>query len=101
MDAREAGKLNAVRNNRNHWQIKEDDLKEWMNNRSPRKVLDTISEVSVEGSILSERLVAAQKEVSFYQAQLEKSETEKARLVGILKDAQRKRSLWEILFGQS
>ena len=46
------------------------------------------------------RLAAAQRETEMYRQQLTISEAEKTRLMDLLTEAQRRRSLWEIIFGQ-
>ena len=46
MDAINAKKLNATRNNRNHWVISEDDLKAWMDSRGAKHIPDTSSDTS-------------------------------------------------------
>jgi hypothetical protein len=104
MDAINALKINAKRDNRNRWQIEDEELRRWMDTRPIRKVADSTTEVavidSVEVSVLSERLAAAQRETEMYCQQLKISEAEKARLMDLLTEAQRRRSLWEVLFGQ-
>ena len=46
MDAINAQKLKATRNNRNHWVISEDDLKVWMDSRGVKLKPDTSSDAS-------------------------------------------------------
>ena len=46
MDAINAQKLKATRNNRNHWVISEDDLKVWMDSRGVKPKSDTFSDAS-------------------------------------------------------
>jgi len=48
MVAIESFKLKASRNNRNHWKIKPDDLRQWMDQRDtpPSRIGDTISGTS-------------------------------------------------------
>ena len=104
MDAINALKINAKRDNRNRWQIEDEELKRWMDTRPIKKVADSTTEVSVissvEVSVLSERLAAAQRETDMYRQQLTISEAEKTRLMDLLTEAQRRRSLWEVFFGQ-
>ena len=104
MDAINALKINAKRDNRNRWQIEDEELKRRMDTRPIKKVADSTTEVSVissvEVSVLSERLAAAQRETDMYRQQLTISEAEKTRLMDLLTEAQRRRSLWEVFFGQ-
>ena len=105
MDAVNAHYLHAVRNNRGHWQISETDLQAWMDGRETKapttKTDDTTSDASVEVAVLQERLVAAEKQTEIYRQQLSDANDEKANLVGLLKEAQRRRSWREVLFGRA
>ena len=105
MDAINAHYLHAIRNNRGHWQIEETDLQAWMDGRETKatatKPDDTTSDKSVEVAVLHERLIAAEKQSEIYLQQLSDAKAEKADLVELLRQAQRRRSLWEALFGRA
>ena len=126
MDAINDKKLNAIRDNRNRRQIGEDDLKRWMDNRTPRRSNATITTPltapSADGTV---RIAVLEAEVEGLRSQLMKAETETTRLHEQLakveakaeaektemeqnleaahaerREAQRRRSLKEIIFGK-
>ena len=103
MDAINAHYLHAVRNNRGHWQITETDLQTWMDGREPKLTATSSSattiDKSVEVAVIQERLVAAEKQTEIYRQQLDQERTEKAKLMDMLTEAQRRRGLIEFLFG--
>lgn len=105
MDAITAGKINAKRDNRNRWQIEEPDLQRWMDSREirpqPKPISDTNTVRSVEVAVLEERLLSSEKQITIYLQQLEDAKAEKARLLTLLEDAQRKRGWMEVLFGRA
>ena len=104
MDAINAHYLHAIQNNRRRWQIAETDLQAWMDGREIKvtatKPDATTSDASVEVAVLHERLVAAEKQTEIYRQQLSDANDEKANLVEVLREAQRRRSWREILFGR-
>lgn len=100
MDAITSQKLHAIRDNRNRWQIAEDDLERWMEGRTDRKISPPTTDTSSDTIRLEEQLKSALKEAGMYREQLEKSEAEKERLMDLLKEAQRRRSWLEILTGK-
>lgn len=81
MDAIDSKKLNAIRDNRNRWQIGEDDLKRWMDSRTPRRSKATITTPltapSADGTV---RIAVLEVEASGLRSQLTKSEEEITRL---------------------
>ena len=105
MDAINAHYLHAIKNNRGHWQIAETDLQAWMDGRETKvtatKPNATTSDVSVQVSVLEERLLSYQKQSKIYLQQLDEAKADKARLMTLLEEAQRKRGLWELLFGRA
>ena len=92
MDAINAQKLNATRNNRNHWVISKDDLKAWMDSRGvkpkPETSSDTITQLSVENSGLK----AEVKAVREANADLKVERDDWKALA--------QRSVWQKLFGK-
>ena len=87
MDAINAQKLNATRNNRNHWVISKDDLKAWMDSRRGKPKPDTssdafsdtssktISQLTVENRILAFQLKANAEVVIDLKQRLLKADT--------------------------
>jgi excisionase family DNA binding protein len=51
VDAINAKKLYASRNNRNHWVISENDLKAWMDSRGANHIPDTSSYATTQLSL--------------------------------------------------
>lgn len=111
MDAIKTQKLYAIRDNGNRWQIKEDDLAQWIGDRSGRVVSPPPTNTSVEVSLVTERLVAAEAHAARLEALLEKQEADfRERLsqrdedyrgaMALLEEAQRPRGLIEILMGR-
>ena len=92
MDAINAQKLNATRNNRNHWVISEDDLKAWMDSRGvkpkPETSSDTITQLSVENSGLKAEVKA--KDETITDLKVERDDWK----------ALAQRSVWQRLFGK-
>ena len=92
MDAINAEKLKAKKNNRLHWIIFEDDLKAWMDSRGvkpkPETSSDTITQLSVENSGLK----AEVKAVREANADLKVERDDWKALA--------QRSVWQKLFGK-
>ena len=92
MDAINAQKLNATRNNRNHWVISKDDLKAWMDSREvklkPEISSDTITQLSVENSGLKAEVKA--KDETITDLKVERDDWK----------ALAQRSVWQKLFGK-
>ena len=96
MDAINAKKLNATRNNRNHWVISEDDLKAWMDSRGVKPMpdtpsdtsSDTITQLSVENSVLKAEVKA--KDETITDLKVERDDWK----------ALAQRSVWQKLFGK-
>ena len=103
MDAIAAGKITAKRDNRNRWQIDDADLQRWMDAREPRQpnqITAANTATIMEVAVLEERLLSAHKQIEIHLQQLDDAKTEKMRLMTLLEDAQRRRGLWEMLFGR-
>ena len=103
MDAINAQKLKATRNNRNHWVISEDDLKVWMDSRGVKPKSDTFSDAS------SDTITRLSVENSSLKAEVKaKDETIEAKdeTITDLKvqredwKALSQRSVWQKLFGK-
>ena len=96
MDAINAQKLNATRNNRNHWIISEDDLMAWMDSRGVKPKPDTssvtssdaITRLSVENSGLKAEVKA--KDATITDLKVERDDWK----------ALSQRSVWQKLFGK-
>ena len=96
MDAINAQKLNATRNNRNHWVISKDDLKAWMDSRGVKLIPDTssntssdnITQLSVENSGLKAEVKA--KDEAITDLKVERDDWK----------ALAQRSVWQRLFGK-
>ena len=109
MDQISTGKLKAARNNQNRWQIRPEDLEEWISSRPRKPITPTTTDVSPDAIRLEEQLKAAVKEAATYQSQLqqEKAErreereaarTEREMLLEMLGEAQKpRRGFWGFL----
>ena len=96
MDAINAQKLNATRNNRNHWVISEDDLKAWMDSRGVKPMPDTPSDTS------SDNITRLSVENSGLKAEV-KAKDETITDLKVERDdwkALAQRSVWQRLFGK-
>ena len=113
MDAINAKKLNATRNNRNHWVISKDDLKAWMDTRgvklkpdtSSDASSDTITRLSVENSSLKAEVKAKDETIEAKDETITDLKVQRADLKVERDDwkalAQRsQRSVWQKLFGK-
>ena len=95
MDAINAQKLNATRNNRNHWIISEDDLMAWMDSRGVKPKPDTssvtssdaITRLSVENSGLKAEVKVVRE--AYADLKVERDDWK----------ALSQRSVWQKLFG--
>ena len=95
MDAINAQRLNATRNNRNHWVIASDDLEAWIASRvqPPAKVITTdtsnvtITQKDIEISTLKVQVNA--KDATIADLRTERDDWK----------AQAQRSMWSRLFG--
>ena len=96
MDAINAQKLNATRNNRNHWVISEDDLTAWMDSRGVKHIPDTSSDTSSDAitqlSVENSSLKAEVKAVREANADLKVERDDWKALA--------QRSVWQKLFGK-
>ena len=96
MDAINAQRLNATRNNRNHWVIASDDLKAWIRSRvqRPARVVTTdtssvtITQKDIEISTLKVQVDA--KDATIADLRIERDDWK----------AQAQRSMWSKLFGK-
>jgi excisionase family DNA binding protein len=96
MDAINAKKLNATRNNRNHWVISKDDLKAWMDTRGVKLKPDTSSDAS------SDNITRLSVENSGLKAEV-KAKDETITDLKVERDdwkALAQRSVWQKLFGK-
>jgi len=96
MDAIKAQKLNATRNNRNHWVISKDDLKAWMDTRGVKPNPDTSSDAS------SDNITRLSVENSGLKAEV-KAKDETITDLKVERDdwkALAQRSVWQRLFGK-
>ena len=96
MDAINAQKLKATRNNRNHWVISEDDLKAWMDSRVVKPKPDTFSDAS------SDTITRLSVENSGLKAEV-KAKDETITDLKVERDdwkALSQRSVWQKLFGK-
>ena len=95
MDAINAQKLKATRNNRNHWVISEDDLKAWMDSRRVKPKPDTSSDAS------SDTITRLSVEISGLKAEVKVVREANADLKVERDDwkALSQRSVWQKLFG--
>ena len=96
MDAINAQKLKATRNNRNHWVISEDDLKAWMDSRRVKPKPDTSSDAS------SDTITRLSVEISGLKAEVKVVREANADLKVERDDwkALAQRSVWQKLFGK-
>ena len=96
MDAITAQKLNATRNNRNHWVISKDDLKAWMDTRGVKLKSDTSSDASsdaiIQLSVENSSLKAEVKAVREANTDLKVERDDWKSLA--------QRSVWQKLFGK-
>lgn len=128
MVAIESKALKAERNNRNHWRITEEDLGAWMASRSPQvkpaplEPSGTPTEDDLIAAVLREQLRAAEDEAGKLRDWIEKREadhrvqieditkrmdaalaqrnTDYQQALDLLREASRKRGLWELIFGK-
>ena len=96
MDAINAQKLKATRNNRNHWVISEDDLKVWMDSRGVKPKSDTSSDAS------SDTITRQSVEISGLKVEVKVVREANADLKVERDDwkALAQRSVWQKLFGK-
>lgn len=128
MVAIETKAMKASRNNRNHWQISDEDLQAWMASRSPQvkptpsdTSTDTTTEADLIVALMEEQLKSAQAEAAGYREEIARLQGEHAarmaettaefkerlaqrdgdyqQAMEMLKEAQRPRGLWEWLTG--
>ena len=103
MDAINAKKLNATRNNRNHWVISKDDLKAWMDTRGVKLKPDTssdassdnITRLSVENSGLKAEVKAKDETITDLKVQRDDLKVERDDWKALAQ-----RSVWQKLFGK-
>jgi len=100
MDAINAKKLNATRNNRNHWVISKDDLKAWMDARGVKPKPDTLTDTSSDTT--SENITRLSVENSGLKAEV-KAKDETITDLKVERDDWKslaQRSVWQKLFGK-
>ena len=104
MTAINAGDLQSSKNNRGHHRIDAEELRRWMDGRADRRsaepFTDRDSETVTENVRLKEQLAASLKETDTLRQLLERERSDKDRLMDLLKEHQRRRSVWEILTGK-
>lgn len=111
MSAIKSGKLLSKRNNRGHHRIGPEELNRWMEGRGGRRQTDTATatttKTDTEAAVLREQLKASLKDADNLREQLERERellererAEKTELFDLLKEAQRRRGLREILTGK-
>jgi len=104
MSAIKSGKLLSKRNNRGHHRIGPEELNRWMEGRGGRRQTDTATatttKTDTEAAVLREQLKASLKDADNLRELLERERAEKTELFDLLKEAQRRRGLREILTGK-
>jgi len=108
MSAIKAGKIPSKKDNRGHHRIAPEELNRWIEGRGERRLTGTVNatvnatvtETVTEVAVLKEQLKASLKESDGLREVLNREQAEKDRLLDLLKEAQRRRGLWEILTGK-
>jgi len=104
MSAIKAGKILSKKDNRGHHRIAPEELNRWIEGRGERRLTGTVNatvtETVTEVAVLKEQLKASLKESDGLREVLNREQAEKDRLLDLLKEAQRRRGLWEILTGK-
>jgi molecular chaperone GrpE (heat shock protein) len=111
MSAIKSGKLLSKKNNRGHHRIAPEELNRWIEGRGGRRQTESASatdtQTATEIAVLREQLKASLKDADNLREQLEREweqlereRAEKTELFDLLKEAQRRRGLLEILTGK-
>ena len=106
MNAINAKALHARRNNRNRYEIDEDDLKAWSDSRENVVLSDTPTATFNESIRLEEQLVAAKNTIVERDNTIAEIKADKDTAIADLKTerddwkSQAQRSMWQRLFGK-
>ena len=106
MNAINAKTLNARRNNRNRYEIDEDDLKAWSDSRENVVLSDTPTATFNESIRLEEQLVAAKNTIVERDNTIAEIKADKDTAIADLKTerddwkSQAQRSMWQRLFSK-